>query len=129
MRTVKILILLACLALVLVGCRSNPVYNFTDMSFTTTTGNYSTNDVRNAILQAGTAQGWQMQAVRPGLISGTLNIRDHMAQVDIPYDRGSYSILYRDSDNLRYDGTNIHSNYNGWVQNLRNAIDTRLSLL
>jgi len=129
MRTLKILILLASLVLVLVGCRSNPVYNVTDMSFTTTTGNYSTNDVRNAILQAGTAQGWQMQAVRPGLISGTLNIRNHMAQVDIPYDRSRYSILYRDSDNLRYDGTNIHSNYNGWVQNLRNAINTRLSLL
>ena len=129
MRTVKILILLACLALVLVGCRSNPVYNVTDMSFTTTTGNYSTNDVRNAILQAGTAQGWQMQAVRPGLISGTLNIRNHMAQVDIPYDRSRYSILYRDSDNLKYDGSNIHSNYNGWVQNLRNAINTRLSTL
>jgi hypothetical protein len=99
------------------------------MSFTTTTGNYSTNDVRNAILQAGTAQGWQMQAVRPGLISGTLNIRNHMAQVDIPYDRSRYSILYRDSDNLKYDGSNIHSNYNGWVQNLRNAINTRLSTL
>lgn len=129
MRTLKILILLASLVLVLVGCRSNPVYNVTDMSFTTTTGNYSTNDVRNAILQAGTAQGWQMQAVRPGLISGTLNIRNHMAQVDIPYDRSRYSILYRDSDNLKYDGSNIHSNYNGWVQNLRNAINTRLSTL
>jgi hypothetical protein len=126
----RTLILLAgLLALVLSGCRSNPVYNVTGMPVTTTTRGYKLGDVRGAILQAGAAQGWQMKAVRPGLIVGTLYVRDHMAQVEIPYDRNTYSILYRDSNNLKYDGVNIHSNYNGWVQRLNAAINARLSLL
>jgi len=70
-----------------------------------------------------------MKIVRPGLIVGTLYVREHMAKVEIPYDRNTYSILYRDSNNLDYDGANIHGNYNGWVQNLSNAINARLSVL
>jgi len=117
------------LALVLVGCRSNPVYNVSGAPVTTSTRNYSMGDVRGAILQAGASLGWQMKVVRPGLITGTLYVREHMATVEIPYDRRTYSILYRDSNNLDYDGANIHSNYNGWVQNLSNAINARLSVL
>jgi hypothetical protein len=52
-----------------------------------------------------------------------------MVQVDIPYDRRTYSILYRDSVNMNYDGGNIHSNYTGWVQRLNAAINSRLSML
>jgi hypothetical protein len=117
------------LALALVGCRSNPIYNVTDAPVTTSTRGYNLNDVRNAIQQAGVTLGWQMKDVRPGLILGTLYLRDHMAQVDIPYDRQTYSIVYRDSSNLGYDGTNIHSNYNSWIQNLSAAINARLSTL
>ena len=39
----------------------------------------------------------------------------------------TYSILYRDSNNLDYDGVNIHSNYNGWVQRLSAEINAQLS--
>lgn len=121
--------LVGALALALVGCRSNPVYNVSGAPVTTSTRNYSMSDVRGAILQAGTSLGWQMKVIRPGLIVGTLYVREHMAKVEIPYDRHSYSILYRDSNNLDYDGANIHSNYNGWVQNLSAAINSRLSVL
>ena len=75
------------------------------------------------------ALGWQMNAVRPGLIVATLRVREHMAKVEIPYDRHTYSIHYRDSENLDYDGANIHSNYNGWIQNLSREINTQLSRL
>ena len=34
-----------------------------------------------------------------------------------------------DSSNLQYDGKTIHSNYNGWIQNLDKAIRTQLTLL
>ena len=70
-----------------------------------------------------------MNDAEPGLIVGTLNVRDHMVQVDVPYDRRTYSILYRDSANMNYDGGNIHSNYTGWVQRLNAAINSRLSML
>ena len=43
--------------------------------------------------------------------------------------RKSYSIEYKASDNLRYDGQKIHSNYNGWIQNLDKAIKTEIGLL
>lgn len=117
------------LALAVVGCRNNPVYTVSGAPVTTSTRNYGMGDVRGAILQAGASLGWQMNAVRPGLIIGTLRVREHMAKVEIPYDRHTYSILYRDSDNLNYDGANIHSNYNGWVQNLSREINTRISQL
>lgn len=121
--------LVGILALVLAGCRSNPVYNVSGAPVTTSTRNYSMGDVRGAILQAGASLGWQMKIVRPGLIIGTLYVREHMAKIEIPYDRNTYSILYRDSNNLDYDGFNIHGNYNSWVQNLSNAINSRLSVL
>ncbi|HRD64949.1 MAG TPA: hypothetical protein PKY50_02225 [Candidatus Competibacter sp.] len=129
MKLRALIALVGMLALVLVGCRSNPVYNVSGAPVTTSTRNYSMSDVRGAILQAGASLGWQMKPVRPGLITGTLYVREHMAKVEIPYDRNSYSILYRDSSNLDYDGANIHGNYNGWVQNLSNAINSRLSML
>ena len=117
------------LGLVLGACRSNPVYTISGAPVTTSTRNYSLGDVRGAILQAGASLGWQMSIVRPGLVIATLRVREHMAKVEIPYDRHTYSILYRDSDNLNYDGASIHSNYNGWVQNLTREINTRLSQL
>ncbi len=117
------------LTLALIGCRSNPVYNITNTPVMASSRSYSTSDVRSAILQAGASLGWQMKEVRPGLIVATLYVRDHMAQVDIPYDRKTYSIVYRDSQNLDYDGANIHSNYNGWVQRLNAAINSRISVL
>lgn len=117
------------MALVLIGCAGNPIYNVANAPVTTTTRGYAVRDVRGAILQAGTSLGWQMRENRPGLIIGTLRLRDHMAQVEIPYNRRNYSIIYRDSDNLNYDGANIHRNYNSWVQRLDKAINARLSLL
>ena len=52
-------------AIVLVGCRSNPVYNVTNASIATSTRGYSLSDVRIAIQQAGVSLGWQMKDVRP----------------------------------------------------------------
>jgi hypothetical protein len=49
--------------------------------------------------------------------------------VDIRYDTSSYDITYRDSHNLDYDGEKIHSNYNGWIQNLDDAIQNELMTL
>ncbi|KAB2927056.1 MAG: hypothetical protein F9K25_14985 [Candidatus Contendobacter sp.] len=123
------LALVGILALALVGCNSNPVYNVEGAPISTSTSGYSLRDVRDAIQQAGVSLGWQMKDVKPGLIVGTLVLRDHVAQIDIPYNRTSYSIIYRDSQNLNYDGVNIHSNYNGWIQRLNGAINAQLSRL
>lgn len=89
----------------------------------------SMDEVGKAILRAGGTLGWQMKQVEPGYILGTLKLRSHVAVVDVRYTTQNYSIKYKDSTNLNYDGTNIHSNYNGWISNLDRAIKTQLANL
>lgn len=116
-------------AAVMTGCKSAPVQNVVDAPVTTATQKYAQDDVRKAILNAGAKLGWQMKDVEPGYMIATLTLRTHMAQVDIRYNKQNYNIQYKNSSNLDYDGSSIHSNYNGWVQNLDNAIRANLSAL
>jgi len=115
--------------LFMVGCRTAPVYNVSDARFTSPPQSTSQQDIANAIVTAGRSLGWIMKEEGPGYILGTLHLRTHTAIVDIHYDNSTYSISYNDSTNLKYDGKNIHSNYNGWIQNLANAIDVQVSNL
>jgi hypothetical protein len=108
------------------GCRTSPVLNIDDAAISVG-GNYTQTDVKKAIIRAGTSLGWQMKAEEPGRIQGTLNLRTHVAIIDILYDKSKYSIKYKDSKNLNYDGTNIHSNYNGWIERLNKNIQVQLS--
>ncbi|AOE50440.1 hypothetical protein [Kangiella sediminilitoris] len=117
------------LSLLLAGClsacnTSRPLTNLNDHNIEYLVGqNKTLDDVRVSILQAGQVLGWEMQQVKPNLIRGTLVLRAHTAVVDIPYNLESYSILYVDSVNLDYDGTNIHRSYPRWVNNLKAKID------
>jgi hypothetical protein len=129
MRQKLFYIVLMGMFLTFAGCRSTPIYNVSDAPVTTTGGKQSLADVEKAIIAAGNTLGWQMKPISSGNILGTLYLRDHMAQVDITYSRSSYSITYKDSNNLKYDGTNIHKNYNSWVQNLDKAIRAQFNNL
>jgi hypothetical protein len=122
-------ILAAVFALLIVGCRSAPVYNVSNVPITASKANPTLDDVAEAITRAGASLGWQMQPTKPGHVLGTLVLRTHKAVVNINYDATSYSITYKDSTDLNYDGTNIHSNYNGWIQRLDSAIRAQLSLI
>lgn len=113
------------------ACRTSPLFNVRDSSVPVPASGpgLSLDQVTEAIVRAGVGLGWDMRAQRPGQIVGTLNVRSHTAVVDISYSTKAYSITYSSSQNLKYDeaaGT-IHSNYNGWIQNLDNAIRGRLS--
>ena len=117
------------LALLIVGCRgATPVYNV-ESAPVAANKPATTKDVENAIIRAGGTMGWKMVPRGPGKMEGTLELRTHRAVVDIDYDTKKYSIKYKDSANLQYDGTNIHQNYNGWVQNLDKAIRAQLMAL
>src|SRR5689334_12808412 len=121
-----------CLALVgMIGCRGGgQVYQVKDAPVVTASGKaLSMDQVRKEIIAAGVAAGWQMAAPKPGEIVGTLNVRSHQAVVSIPYTTKHYSILYKDSQNLKYDAQKqtIHENYLSWIQRLDNAIRARLS--
>jgi len=105
------------------------VYNVEDASIVANVNNLSAADVRKAIIRAGGTLGWNIKDAGPDMLKGTLHLRSHIAKVDIPYGPERYSILYKDSTNLNYDGSKIHSNYNGWIQNLQKAIQVQLNTL
>lgn len=119
------------LAILLIACAGVPVQNIENAPVNASNTSYDLNDVTKAIQRAGTGLGWQMKEETPGHIVGTLHLRSHMAQVDITYTLDEYSINYKDSQNLKYDISNntIHKNYNGWIQNLTNAINAQLLAL
>ncbi len=77
------------------------------------------------IRRAGASQGWVIEARAPGLLRGTLERRGRRAVVDVPYDSQRFTIRYVRSANLNYDGTNIDSDYNTYVQRLHRAIVTQ----
>jgi hypothetical protein len=112
-------------ALVLAACGTVPVLNINHAPIVNNP-NITLDDVGKAIQRGGAALGWIMQLDRPGHVLGTLKLRTHVAIVDINYDTKSYSIIYKDSSDLKYDGTNIHKNYNGWIENLNKSIQAQL---
>jgi hypothetical protein len=116
-------------ALLLVACASQPILNVTQAPVAANKPNPSMDDVRTAIVRAGSGLGWQMNPDKAGHITGRLTLRTHVAVVDIDYTQTDYSIKYRESTNLDADGGNIHRNYNGWIQNLDKAIRVQLQNL
>ena len=111
---------------VLVGCTSRPIVNVNEAPVVTAGKQATMADVQSAIVRAGAGLGWQMMPVRPGLVAGRLELRTHVAVVDVTYDTRAYSIKYKESVNLDAQGGNIHKNYNGWIENLDRGIRTEL---
>ena len=115
----------------LAGCTS-AIYNINNATVAGLNGGTLTMpEIKKAIMTAGAGLGWQVKEESPGHLVGTLHLRTHTAVVDIPYSTETYNITYKSSSNLLYDpedGT-IHSNYNGWIENLDKAIKTQLAAL
>jgi hypothetical protein len=114
--------------LLLAGCATQPIQNV-QAPVATTKPKPSMDEVRQAIVRAGSGLGWQIKPEKPGHLVGTLALRTHVAVVDINHTQTDYSIKYRDSTNLDYKDGQIHRNYNGWIQNLDKAIKIQLQNL
>ena len=117
------------LMVVFTGCGAENVRNVSNAPVQTSSKSISLDKVTKAIQSAGSTLGWSVRLVKPGHIDATIHLRKHMAKVAIKYSTKSYSITYVDSENLNYDGTVIHKNYNGWIINLDSGIKQRLSVL
>lgn len=118
------------LVLALAACAGKPIHNVKDSPISTKTGQSpQENQVRQAILTAGVGLGWKIVDVKPGLLEGTLRLREHTAVVDIPYTTKNYSIVLKSSTNLGEKDGQIHKNYNSWVQNLDRDIGAELARL
>lgn len=119
--------MLAVAFVALAGCTQVPVRNVPDSAVVTGTGKPLTADqVRSAIVRAGSGLGWAMTPTDPGLVTGRLALRGHTAVVDVRYTAKNYSIMYKDSSNLDYRDGQIHKNYNGWIENLDRDIRANL---
>ncbi len=108
------------------GCSSAQVLNINDAPIGINARN---RDVGQVIEAALAERGWQVEERRPGQILAVIALREHRAGITITYDQDSYSIRYRNSDNLNARGDNIHRNYNRWVANLNTDIQRALSAM
>ncbi|MFJ5484373.1 hypothetical protein [Pectobacterium actinidiae] len=111
--------------LILAGCadRTAPVANVTQ----SIAGQHTTDQVKNAIIEAGQKRQWAMTQAYVGAIDGRLVQRSHVANVRITYSQTSYSISYVGSENLLAGGGNIHRNYNKWIKALDHEIQLKLA--
>jgi hypothetical protein len=128
-KTAKLLLGLVVVSVLAACMRTAPIYSVSDTPVVANKPDPTMDDVRKAIIRAGASLGWQMAESKPGLIVGTLNLREHQAVVDVSYTPKTYSINYNNSANLDYDGQTIHKNYNGWIMNLDRAIRAQLMTL
>lgn len=119
------------LSLSFTGCRTSQIQNVPNQHFTADNSKISNEDVYKAIKKAGTGLGWIVHKNSNKSAEATLRLRDHVAVVTVDYNLKDYSISYKSSTNLKYDkeDNTIHSNYNGWITNLNNAIQVQLSAL
>ena len=123
-KLLKITAALLLTSLMFISCTSVPIHNVK----TKIDSPKSSSATYRAIRSAGKSLGWKINQIRPGVAQGKLYLRKHIAVIRINYSKYSYSIKYVKSTNLKYNATEktIHKNYNGWIQNLDNAINSRL---
>src|SRR5689334_23128973 len=124
MQTAKVLVVACALSFLAACSTAKPVMNFDNVAIATT---HTTDQVRQAIIAAGTSRGWTMTDTKPGVVHGTVKSHKHQADVDVTYTATSYSIDYVSSVDLDYKNGMIHRNYNRWVANLNQAIQLLLS--
>ena len=124
-KLLKLSALLLISSMLLIGCGSSKIYN---VQHSKIDNQKSAKVVYQAIREAGQSLGWKITNVKPGEAQGKLYLRTHVAVVRINYNSSAFSIHYVNSQNLDYNAKKqtIHSNYNGWIQNLEKAIDVRL---
>ena len=89
--------------------------------------------VTKAIKASLVGRTWVVASEEPGHIVSTLNLREHMAKIDIVYDVQTIRIKYLDSGELLYAEKKgqrmIHHNYLNWIQNLVNDMNRTLTLV
>lgn len=121
----KLFILSVLSIIFLASCSSAPIQNFEDVSVDSS---ISTQKIEKAIKIAANKLGWTVKSMANQNFRLNLNLRTHNLTVDVPYKKGSYSIIYVESQGLNYDKSknSIHKGAIRWMRNLRKAIDHSL---
>jgi hypothetical protein len=108
----------------LVSCST--IRNTLDISAQPVPKHLTMNQIKKCIQTAGAEKKWHMTEIKPGLIQGTIILRNHSAVIEIPYSEKSYSINYVSSVNLGYKNGKIHRNYNKWITLLNDSIQKQM---
>ena len=97
-----------------------PIGNFDNLPATTGGGQAATiQQITEALTAAGAPRGWQVAQVKPGQLVATVNVRNkHTVSLDVSLAPGLYSLRYKNSTNMNYNGVQINPHYNKWVQTL-----------
>lgn len=110
--------------------RTAPLVNHDNLTILTGSGKPLTKqEFKQAISVAGAAKTWTVQEQADGSFLATLVVRNkHTVATRIVYSSETYSITYVDSINMNFGQaqgvTVIHPNYNSWVSNLIQEINT-----
>ncbi len=124
----KVVCLFAGLLVVLLEACSAPLFEIRDNPIEAgTDGPVTMEQVGEAIMEGGKGLGWKMTSTKKGEIAGTYSTPKQSATVAIPYTTKTYSILYKNSSNFKYNGTKIHKRYNELISGLDTAIRRELS--
>jgi hypothetical protein len=123
-------LLLLATTVFLMGARQVPL---TDPEPLPVPAGLKTEQVAKAIKAALVGRNWVVAQDEPGRIVSTLNLREHMAKIEVAYDVQTIRIRYLDSGELMYAEKKgqrvIHRNYLNWIQNLRNDMNRNLTLV
>jgi hypothetical protein len=124
-------LLVLALILPLAACRRQaPISNVIDMPVSgARSGSLTKEKAKEVILAACRKFGWAAREIEPGLIRADYAARSHTATIEIPFSSTRYSIIYKHSTNLKYNAQRqtIHNQYNHWISNLRQEIDTNMA--
>lgn len=112
------------------GLNSRPVFKIENESLQIREG-VSPGQVEREIRRAAELRNWRIRRLERGRLEATFQRpkKSYALVVEILYSTKKMSILYKDSLNLRYDGTNIHRTANNLALRLKTAIIDRISNL
>jgi hypothetical protein len=109
--------------------RGAPILNFQDQPIPASASKLSDDEIARQIKIAGASLGWKFDDAGPGKLRGTHQAQEHTAMIDVSFTRTTYSIILDSSVNLRQSsGGTVSSRYNWWAQNLKNKIDSQLTI-
>jgi hypothetical protein len=123
-------LLLVSAVVFLMGARQVPL---TDPQPVAVPAGLKIEQVSKAIRAALAGRAWAVASDEPGHIVSTINVREHMAKIDIVYDLQTIKIKYLESGELMYAEKKgqrmIHRNYLNWILNLVNDMNRNLVLV
>ena len=85
--------------------------------------------VKELIMSSGIKLGWIFKEVDSSTLEGTLFMRKYVARITIPYSSTEYSLIFKTSEQLRYDAEEdaVYTTDYTWMDALDQAIQKRLS--